>query len=110
MLKANSPPPTINANGTRANAGERPPVPGIPGVLAVAGTLKELAETTKVSLQSEADALPLAEAEVEADVIHIAEATDANISAPIMDSPTNNSSFFTVPPSGRSLLRTPCYT
>jgi hypothetical protein len=103
----------INANGTRANAGERPPVPGIPMVLAVPlGELDASEDAVPkggaVSLHPEADALPLAEAEVEADVVHIAEATEANISAPIMDSPTNISSLFTLPPSGRLLLRTSC--
>src|SRR5829696_2657673 len=75
----------INANGTRANAGERPPVPGIPSVLAVPlGELdaseEAVPEGGAVSLHPEADALPLAEAEVEAGEAHIAEATDANIS------------------------------
>ena len=103
----------INANGTRANAGERPPVPGIPSVLAVPlGELdaseEAVPEGGAVSLHPEADALPLAEAEVEAGEAHIAEATDANISAPITDSPINIGSFFTISPSGRLLLRTSC--
>jgi hypothetical protein len=79
------------------------------GVLAQAGTLKELAEPNpQVSLHpEEADALPLAEAER---IAQAAEAADANISTPIMDSPTTISSFFTIPPSGRFLLRMSCYT
>ena len=103
----------INANGTRANAAERPPVPGIPSVLAVPlGELdaseEAVPEGGAVSLHPEADALPLAEAEVEAGGAHVAEATDANVSAPITDSPINISSFFTIPPSGRLLLRMSC--
>jgi hypothetical protein len=68
-------------------------------------TLGELAETTPKSSHPEADALLLAEAER---ITQAADATDANISTAIMDSPTNNSSFFTIPPSGRFLLRTLC--
>src|SRR5215211_5768149 len=60
-----------------------------------------------VSLHPEADALPLAEAEL---IAQVADAADANISTPIMDSPTTIRSFFTIPPSGRFLLRRSCYT
>jgi hypothetical protein len=78
-----------------------PPEPGNGGVLAAAVPLGKLAETVPLpemiikSLHSEADALPLAEAER----AQVAEAAGANISAPIMDSATNRSNFFTIPPS-----------
>ena len=61
-----------------------------------AGLADGLPETVKKSSHPEADALPLAEAELTAQA---AEAADANISTPIMDSATNKSSFFTISPS-----------
>jgi hypothetical protein len=73
-----------------------PPEPGNPGVpLSKPAGVLPLPETVKTSLHdAEADVLALAEAEVLN--AQDAEATDANISTPIVDNPTKISSFFTI--------------
>ncbi len=77
-----------------------PPEPGNPaGVpLSKPAEVLPLPEKVTKSLHAEADALPLAEAEVLS--AQVAEATDANMSTPITDNPTKTSSFFTISPSG----------
>src|SRR5215204_7741466 len=79
-----------------ATAGRRMEGPPVSSGGFGAGLADGLPETVKKSSHPEADALPLAEAELTAQA---AEAADANISTPIMDSATNKSSFFTISPS-----------